>query len=227
MAYLNQDKRSSPGSLAAVIAVHAGLGAALVLGLQVAVTITPEPDDPTTFNIPKTPPPPPEVIEDPAPTPKTAERIVTAPEVEIDLSNAEQTVNVIEPDILTFPPIGGTETGTGIEIALPTPTPIPTPAFDPVSAKPRNDPALWITANDYRPSWIRREWVGTARFTLNIAANGRVENCTITGSTGHGALDAATCKLIQKRAKFQPARSSAGEAVPGTFTNAVRWELPE
>jgi periplasmic protein TonB len=68
---------------------------------------------------------------------------------------------------------------------------------------------------------------GKARFRLEIAADGRVTGCTITASSGHPQLDAATCALVSKRAKFQPARGSNGEPVAGTYSNAIDWQLPE
>ncbi|MBU1606453.1 MAG: energy transducer TonB, partial [Alphaproteobacteria bacterium] len=71
------------------------------------------------------------------------------------------------------------------------------------------------------------ELTGTARFRLEIAADGRVTGCAITGSTGHAALDTATCRLLEQRARFEPARNSNGDAVAGSFVNAVRWELPD
>ncbi len=68
---------------------------------------------------------------------------------------------------------------------------------------------------------------GKARFRLEIAADGRVTNCTITGSSGHSQLDAATCALVGRRAKFQPARGSEGEPVAGIYTSAIDWQLPD
>ncbi|MCH2487931.1 MAG: energy transducer TonB, partial [Erythrobacter sp.] len=113
----------------------------------------------------------------------------------------------------------------------PVPTPRVTPTQPPVGpsvgAKPRNDPTAWISTDDYRSSWINREMTGTARFRLEIAANGRVTKCTITGSTGHAPLDQATCRLLEQRAKFQPARTGSGEPIAGSYESAVRWVLPD
>ncbi len=105
--------------------------------------------------------------------------------------------------------------------------PEPISSFTPVGAKPRNDPAAWLSTDDYRPSWVRRKLTGLARFRLEIAANGRVTDCTLTGSTGHGVLDTATCKLVTQRARFEPARSGTGEAVASSYSGAVLWQLPE
>ena len=114
-------------------------------------------------------------------------------------------------------------------IPLPTPGPSmrPTPAVEPVPARPRNDPGLWVTEADYRSSWINREMVGTARFRLQVGTSGKVEGCAITGSSGYSELDRATCDLVARRAKFEPAKSSDGERIAGTYISSVRWQLPE
>jgi periplasmic protein TonB len=101
----------------------------------------------------------------------------------------------------------------------------PPKLFDPVPPKARN--GNWVTDNDYRTAWINRAWEGTAAFRLTIGTDGRVKDCTITQSTGHDALDDATCTLVTRRAKFDPAKNDQGQTVSGSFSSAVRWQIPE
>jgi len=54
-----------------------------------------------------------------------------------------------------------------------------------------------------------------------------VSDCTITGSTGHGELDRATCRLVQGRALFNPAKGSDGEVTAGSYSSSVNWSIPE
>jgi TonB family protein len=68
---------------------------------------------------------------------------------------------------------------------------------------------------------------GSASFTLAIDAAGRVSGCTITRSTGHGVLDAATCELVAKRARFDAARDGTGKPVAGNFNGSITWNIPE
>ncbi|MCL4674383.1 MAG: energy transducer TonB, partial [Sphingomonadaceae bacterium] len=84
-----------------------------------------------------------------------------------------------------------------------------------------------ITESDYKTSWINRGWAGSAGFRLQVGANGRVEGCQITRSTGHTALDEATCALVTKRARFDPARNGNGDKVSGSYTSSVLWQIPE
>ncbi|MGB7419034.1 MAG: energy transducer TonB, partial [Erythrobacter sp.] len=83
-----------------------------------------------------------------------------------------------------------------------------------------------ITDSDYRPSWINRNYSGRAGFTLTIDRNGKVDTCRITRSTGHSALDEATCRLLERRATFEPAKDGSGKKVAGTFSSSVNWRIP-
>lgn len=226
MSYLDQSHRASPGSMAAVIGIHAGIGALLVFGLTVAGGVierdAPVPSFDLKDEVP--PPPPPEIEPQPQPdaaTPQTPP--INVPRPPLDLVPVQPRIDTTD---LILPPMP-TPTRQA-ERVLPGPVVPPTvPKVDPVAAKPRNDPARWVTTDDYRSNWINREMTGTARFRLEIAANGSVRNCSITGSTGHSALDQATCDLVSRRARFQPARGADGEPVAGTYDSAVRWVVPE
>jgi protein TonB len=98
---------------------------------------------------------------------------------------------------------------------------------EPARATPRNNPGRWVTDDDYRSRWIREERSGTASFILEITANGRVSDCEITRSTGHAVLDKATCSLITKRARFQPATDTSGAAISSSYSSSIRWVLPD
>lgn len=221
MAYIDQPRRPSAGGMAAVIGVHAALAVALVAGLTVGGVIVPPETEFTGIEFKDPPPPQP---PEPTDTTKPADPV----EPTIFVPTPELVIKPVEPAFSTSsiirPVLPDPIPGRGTELV---PTPTPSKAFDPVSARPRNDPGGWLDTNDYRTSWIRREMVGTARFRLEIAANGRVEGCRITGSTGHPELDAATCALVSKRARFEPARGSEGQPVPGSYASSVRWVLPD
>ena len=240
MAYSDaKSLREQSASIAGVAIIHAGMGALVVLGL--AATIAPD-DKPggrliaTVFPDEAPPPPPPTPdVKKPDPvhntkkTPSTPPTNVTAPSPPFLPSSGPQ-IGELGGEL---PPIGGMGfedialPGGGLVEPTPTPTPTPTFAFDPVSATPRGNPGDWITQSDYRSSWIRREMTGVASFSVGVGTNGRVTNCTVDRSTGYDALDNATCKLIAKRARFNPAKDRNGDTVAGDYSSSVRWQLPK
>lgn len=219
-------------SIAGVAMVHAGAAGLLVIGLATEVVPTPE-DDPlewTKIKPDPTPTPTPTATQRKKPDEKTIDRPFVVPDppidVPIDPPDLGKTTTGSGPTTNTGPDLTGTIGGTGSDpFVLPTPTPLPT--FDPISALPKNAPSSWIRDRDYRSTWIRRELQGTASFQLGIGANGKVSDCRVTRSTGHSALDDATCKLISKRARFNPARNAQGEAISGTYSSSIQWILPD
>ncbi len=220
MAYLDSRRRPSAASMAAVVAIHGAIGAALVFGLTVSGVIAPEPD--RLVLLPDRKPPPPPVPEPQPSEPASAQPKLHVPTPPIPLPIPRPPADATD---RILPPIPTPTPGNGDALSKIIPT--PTPSFTPVAATPRTDPKRWVTTDDYRGNWIRQEMTGKARFRLEIAADGRVTSCTITASSGHPQLDAATCALVGKRAKFQPARGNNGEPVAGTYSNAIDWQLPE
>ena len=211
MAYLDRKTQENrPTAIIGVVAIHAAIGYVLVsgLGVQIVEIVSAPPFQGTNVEVELPPPPPPDQVEDPAPS---SNPTVYTPPRQLDLDRDP-------PDIITTidPPeldndivlkIDPAEDGP----AVTPPPPPPPPSFDPVSARPRNNPGGWVTTNDYRAIWINREYTGIARFELSVGTNGRVSHCRITSSTGHAALDEATCKLVKRRARFDPAKDSSGK----------------
>jgi TonB family protein len=85
------------------------------------------------------------------------------------------------------------------------------------------NPSAIITASDY-PRGVSHE--GTTRFELQVDAAGRPTACAITISAGHDALDKASCTAFMRRARFTPAKDSAGQAVAGRYRGSVTWKAP-
>ena len=231
MAYVDRAAATRrPGTIVTVAAIHVVIGYGLVVGLA-GGAFEEIKDDPligifTPQEIPPPPPPKPE----PQPQPDNA-----APQTAPDpyIPPRPDTITRDDAPIITATDVLPPRTDTVLidlpegPVVQPKPEPKPEPRFNPVAAAPRNDPARWVTTDDYRSVWINRGLVGTARFRLDIAASGAVTGCTITGSTGHPQLDEATCDLVSKRARFKPSKGSDGQAIAGSYSSAVRWELPD
>ena len=97
----------------------------------------------------------------------------------------------------------------------------------PVAEHAKANLMLLFSTDDYPIKAIQNEEQGTVAFKLTIDRRGRINRCDIIGSSGSEALDEATCKILERRARFVPAKDSAGNAVPDEFSSRIRWELPE
>lgn len=231
MSYLDQrGAMRRPEVVAAVAVVHVALGYALLSGLAVKfVPSLPVPNTKTT-DVRLTPPP--EPTPEPLPTASASAKVqpaapkVFTPPQPYAQPSAPAVDGSLTP-VEDFPVVLPSATPGLNQPLVSDPTPTPQPSFVATGAAPANDPGRWVTNADYRSSWINQELVGTARFRLDIAADGRVTGCRITGSTGHAALDEATCRLVSKRARFKPARDANGDAVASSYVQTVKWQLPD
>ena len=92
---------------------------------------------------------------------------------------------------------------------------------------PATNPATWVTRGEYPVRAMRERREGTTGFRLTYDASGQVQKCEITSSSGHPDLDTTTCDLAMLRARFLPGKNAAGQAVGGTYSNRVRWSIPD
>ena len=149
-------------------------------------------------------PPPPPVVVPPSPIP-------------------QQSPNVLRDTTPTPPPPAP-------------PTPIITPPAPPAPpatpnrsapAKAKGNPGRWATNDDYPARAQREEREGTTGFRVTIGTDGRVTGCSVTSSSGHADLDEETCKLVTRRARFDPALDRDGNPTTGSYSNRVRWQIPK
>ena len=175
-------------------------------------------EDLTTFDVtpdkppePDKPPPPPERVDIPPPPKVTAPPPVNFTPV---ISTNTQQVT-ITPSAPPAPP--------------PPPPPPPPPAAPSQASKAvlRGSIQNTISADDYPPSAQRNKESGSTKIRVEIGTDGRVSSCTVTSSSGSSTLDEATCRLYTKRAKFTPAKDSAGNAMASSLSTGFRWVLPE
>jgi len=92
---------------------------------------------------------------------------------------------------------------------------------------PATNPGSWVTNDDYPAAAMRDEREGTTGFRLTISADGLPEQCDVTAPSGHPDLDAATCRLLMERARFKAGRDARGMRVGGTYSNRIRWQIPD
>jgi periplasmic protein TonB len=222
MAYLdNRRTKNRTAAIIAVTALEAAVIYAVISGL--AVTFIEHKDDTLTgIQIPLTPPPPPRPTE--SATPRET-KINTPDDTRIETIPNQFGTETVGPRPMDTP----TPIDMGpVVIETPPPTiPDPTPSYTPRSAQPRGKPGEWVTTNDYPTRDLREGHQGVTQFSVSVGTDGRVQSCTIVSSSGHPGLDAATCAKVTARAGFNPATDSSGTTVTGTYTNSIRWVIPE
>lgn len=195
-----------------VVVIQFALGYAIVTGLAYNV-IKKAAEDLKTFNVEEEPPPP----EPPPPPPKDMPDLPpppTTPPPLVQMNAPAPTIQIQVAPPPMIPPVA------------PQPPPAP-PAPRKVSAAKAKGSLLGLFSDeDYPASAQAAGAEGTAQASLTIGADGRVSGCSITRSSGNGALDAATCSILRRRAKFSPAIDSNGNPTSDTVsTPPITWRL--
>jgi protein TonB len=89
--------------------------------------------------------------------------------------------------------------------------------------------ARWVSGRIYDEDYPDREYRqrigGTVYLRFIVAPSGRVGECRVTRSSGSAALDSTTCRLIQRRFRYRPARDGLGRPVAETVTGQHIWEV--
>lgn len=223
MSYLNrlQDPRRRTTAIAGVVLVHAVLGYALVTGLQFTGFID-KPEWKPIIEI--------KVEPTPTPTPPPTDEIVP------EETKAPEFVAPTPPIVLTpVGPIAPLPFDPVIPgpIVNPNPTPNfvepprPQPSFAPRRAAPRGDTSHWVTPDDYPSRELRNGIEGTTHFRVVVGTDGRVGACEVTRSSGSAQLDAAACRNIERRARFEPATDGNSQKVVGSYSSSVLWRIPD
>ncbi|MDO7834226.1 energy transducer TonB [Sphingobium sp. HBC34] len=220
MAYADHSQGSSRTiSIVIVALIHAVLGYAFVTGLGMKY-VKKAAEQLNVIDVKEEPPPPDEEPPPPPPDQPVEPPPVVAPPPIVQTPAPAPPIQTVRTPPPMFNPV---------PVAAPPPPPPapPPPPQAATRASPRSAPGSWLSDADYPSRAQREERSGTAGFRLEIGADGRVTNCTITSSTGHADLDEATCRLLPKRARFKPAKGSDGAEMPDTYNGRITWRLPE
>jgi protein TonB len=218
MSYAQRKELGGNRTLAIIMVVvlQFALGYAIVTGLAYNV-IKKAAQDLKTFDVEEQPPPP----EEPPPPPKDMPKVPPPPTVPPPLVRMEAPpppiAVVTNPTPPPIPPVVR---------APPPPAPPPPPRKVQSAQSAKGDLRTLFGPDDYPASAQAAEAQGTAQAQITIGTDGRVVSCNIIRSAGNSALDAATCNIIRRRAKYVPARDSNGNATTDTLTTPpITWRL--
>jgi periplasmic protein TonB len=82
-----------------------------------------------------------------------------------------------------------------------------------------------ITAADYPRAAAKARAEGTSTVRFTIDPFGRPSGCRVVRTSGHALLDTATCRLIEERFRYEPARDTRGNTVEDVAGWQQRWWL--
>ena len=83
-----------------------------------------------------------------------------------------------------------------------------------------------ISMDDYPPEALARGEEGTVKVKLRISREGRAVGCSVIQSATQ-ALDAATCYVMMRRAKFTPAQNETGAAAEDDYDATITWKIQD
>jgi protein TonB len=81
-----------------------------------------------------------------------------------------------------------------------------------------------LTHADYRRADPPAGAAGTVFISFRVRADGSVDRCRVVRSSGFAVFDTATCRLVEQRFRFRPARDARGRAVDYELRTNFTWE---
>jgi protein TonB len=81
-------------------------------------------------------------------------------------------------------------------------------------------------AMDYPRGAKRAGIEGSVAVRFTVRTDGSVSDCEVIRSSANQELDATTCRLIERRFRYQPARDANGRPVTEVVTRTFDWMLP-
>lgn len=195
MSYATTVQRPRAPAIAAVVAIHGLLAYAFVTGLAFTV-VEQMTADLKTFDVVQPAPP----AEEPAPEPQASENPTP---VDVSPSPVPTRANPLSSADVRGPSSTGGATASSASLLR----------------------GAFSNESDYPSAARRAEQQGTVRVSYTVGTDGRVTGCSVVQSSGSSSLDSTTCRIFERRFRYSPARDSAGNPVPQTISQSVRWQL--
>jgi protein TonB len=247
MALANGDRHQDRLKAAVgVAAFHALLGYAFVTGLAVDFAHGVA-DDLKIFDVPEAPPPPPAdksvpakvkaeapegAASPPSLTAKATPLVAPPPKVQLDLP---------PPPIVTSPKpapalgndrstgasdIDGPGTGSGGEGAGTGSGGRGSGTGGGIAERAKRVSGSISGATDYPRAARRGRIEGSVSVRFTVGIDGSVSGCRVTRSSANDELEATTCRLVERRFRYEPARNAEGRPVPEVVSRTFDWLLP-
>jgi protein TonB len=215
-------------AIAAVVAVHAALAAALLTGLNVS-TVRETFERMTTIDI-REPPPPPPAKPPPAqpkpqakkptgaPAPRAEPSPVVAPKPRLPVLSPIPAAKIAGAGSASSSGAGTSGTGTGAGGSGYGPGGGGTGGFTPaqkITKVPDTEYRRLVSA-----SGMDRGCVGVS---IRVTPDGRATNCRIVRSSGSPVADSLMCQLTEDYVRFRPALDAQGRPIAQDVTWYPNW----
>jgi protein TonB len=82
-----------------------------------------------------------------------------------------------------------------------------------------------INNSDYPKSATAAKQGGSVTAHFTVGTDGRASNCRVVKSSGNADIDATTCRLIEQRFRYEPARNKAGQPISDVTGWQQTWWL--
>lgn len=82
-----------------------------------------------------------------------------------------------------------------------------------------------ITPSDYPRAAAKAGIGGSVTVRYTVAPSGRTTGCTVRRSSGNANLDRASCRVIERRFRYAPARDANGRAVASEVIEILSWSV--
>lgn len=89
--------------------------------------------------------------------------------------------------------------------------------------KPRSNPGSWISYQDYPPKQLDKDVSGIVRFRLDVGSDGMPTKCVVQAAYSAPEFESATCTILMRKARFEPAKDASGASVPSYWVSSVKW----
>lgn len=239
--------RDRVGALAGVAALHGLLGYALITGLGFDI-VRQAGERLKIFDIPAPPPPvpvppPPATVEAPAEdAPEAAASPPNLKAIPTEIVAPPPAIVLEPPPTIVAAPVAALGDASSAGAA-----PVPGPGFgagvvgagfgsgrggngsggggDGIAVRARQTKGA-IRNRDYPDRAYDNGKEGRVVVSFWAETNGRAGRCRVVQSSGDADLDGATCYLILRRYRYEPARDIAGRKVPQEFVWIQEWWLP-
>lgn len=89
--------------------------------------------------------------------------------------------------------------------------------------KPSSNPGNWISYRDYPREQLAKDISGIVRFRLDVGADGLPTKCVVQAAYSAPEFESATCAILMKKARFEPAKDASGADVASYWVSSVKW----